>query len=271
VSWFLGDALVGLLLVAVVAGAKLKYRAVWRELFRLRRELDLLMGQVVASRKDATLALIGEAAALPLALPSQNGEDVILWNFFGRKRKGFYVEVGAYDGFALSNTYFFEAIGWGGVLIEAAPDLHRACVIARPGSVVVHAAVGKRAGSTTFTVVSGERGVAALSSLAPDHARIAREGGNAIQVEVPMRTLDDILGDFPGAVDFVSIDVEGGELDVLGGFDIDRFRPRVLVIEENRPDDRAVAGWLANHGYVVRFRVEQNVFYVRENDPGTFA
>src|SRR5207248_10404646 len=131
-----------------------------------------MRNEIVAARKESALATIREEARLPLMMPSQNGEDLLLWNFFGRKKRGFYVDVGAYDGVGFSNTYFFEAIGWSGVLVEAVPDLYRAAASARPHSRVVHAAAGNGSGSITLTVVEGERGVATLSSTTPDRSRI---------------------------------------------------------------------------------------------------
>jgi FkbM family methyltransferase len=253
--------IIGLFALALLL-VRQKHRGTWSEIFRLRRELESLRGEIVAARKESALATIREETRLPLMMPSQNGEDLLLWNFFGRKKSGFYVDVGAYDGVGFSNSYFFEAIGWSGVLVEAVPDLYRAAVAARRHSRVVHAAAGSRPGSIALTVVEGDRGVATLSSATPDRERIAREGGRTREVEVPLLTLDAILADVHEPIDFVSIDVEGGELEVLGGFDLERFAPRVLIIEDNSNGaDRRVSEHLARHGYIERIRVEQNVFY----------
>jgi FkbM family methyltransferase len=266
--------------IAVLAGAiallavvtRQKHRQTWREIFRLRNEIDALRDDVAGARKEAALASFRGEARLPLRMPSQNGEELLLWNFFGRKHSGFYVDVGAYDGVAFSNSYFFEAIGWRGVLVEAAPHLHAAAAEARPNSRVVHGAAGNRSGAIRFTVAEGDGGVATLSSAMPDLARIAREGGRTREIEVPVLTLDAILDGVTEPIDFVSIDVEGGELAVLEGFDMQRFAPRVLVIEDNSAGaDRRVPDYLAAHGYVERFRVEQNAFYIRREDAGVFG
>lgn len=252
-------------MIAVVALAYIvwrKNRGTWSEIFRLRRELVSMQAEIVAARKEAAIASIREETRLPLKMPSQNGEDVVLWNFFDRKRSGFFVDVGAYDGVGFSNSYFFEAIGWTGVLVEAVPDLYQAAVAARPHSRVVHAAAGNRSGSVKLTVVEGEQGVATLSSTTPDRERIAREGGHTREVDVPIVTLNEILAHVREPIDFVSIDVEGAELDVLTGFDLARFKPRVLIIEDNSNGaDRRVSDYLAQRGYREQFRVEQNVFY----------
>lgn len=262
-----------LVLIAVAAAlavlallVRSRHRATWAEIFRLRGELDAMRTQVVAARKEAVLARVADSMRLPPRMPSQNGEDLALWDLFDRKREGFYVEVGAYDGVGFSNTYFFEAIGWTGVLVEAAPELYARCTASRPYSTAVHAACGAADGTVPFTVVRGEQGVATLSSMTPDRARIEREGGRVEVVDVPLRRLDDILAAVTGPIDFVSIDVEGAEIDVLSGFDLERFRPRVLVIEDNSNGaDTRVRDWLAERGYAPSFQLEQNVCYTQRS------
>lgn len=253
------------ILIALAVILRLKHRETWTEIFRLRAQFDALERQLVAARKEVALLQTAGDMRLPPRMPSQNGEDLALWELFEKKRTGFYVDVGAYDGVGFSNTYFFEAIGWRGVLIEAAPELYARCAAARPHSTVVHAAAGSRNGTAPFTIVDGAGGVDTLSSSMPDHERIAREGGQSRVVDVPLRTLDDILADVHEPIDFVSIDVEGSELDVLQGFDLDRFRPRILVIEENSADAGVrIREHLAGRGYAPAFQVEQNVFYTRD-------
>jgi FkbM family methyltransferase len=158
------------------------------------------------------------------------------------------------------------------VLIEAAPHLHAAAAAARPNSRVVHAAAGNRSGAIRFTVAEGDGGVATLSSATPDLARIAREGGRTREIEVPVLTLEAILDGVTEPIDFLSINVEGGELAVLEGFDLQRFAPRVLIIEDNSGGaDPRVPDYLGARGYVERFRVEQNAFYLRRDDAGAFG
>jgi len=54
---------------------------------------------------------------------AQFGEDRILWQVFKRRHHGYFIEVGAYDGITLSNTYFLEQMGWTGLLVEPIPEL----------------------------------------------------------------------------------------------------------------------------------------------------
>ncbi len=217
-------------------------------------------------------------------LKAQFGEDRVLWNVFQARPTGFFVEVGAFDGVTLSNTYFLEQMGWSGVLVEPIGELCQRATAARPRSRVVHAACSKQGskGTATFTVTQN---VPVLSYLNADEEHIARckrEGANLVEIQVPLRTLDDILleqrkiedgkvGPWQKnggwCIDLVSIDTEGCELDVLDGFTLDRFKPRVLVIENDRPSGSAIEPYLLKRGYRKFHRQKINDFYVRKDDP----
>ena len=214
---------------------------------------------------------------------AQFGEDRILWQVFHRRMCGYFIEVGAYDGVALSNTYFLEQMGWSGLLVEPIASLCQRAAQTRPRSRVVHGACGKRGsqGTTKFTVAQN---VPVLSFLHADQEHIdrcIREGAELVEIEVPLLTLDDILLEerrnptpFGGAwqakggwkIDVVSIDTEGCELEVLDGFNLERFRPRVLVIENDRQSGEAIEPYLESRGYGKFHRQKINDFYVRKDD-----
>lgn len=213
----------------------------------------------------------------PVPFHSQYGEDTLLWNFFKRKEKGFYVEVGAFDGIILSNTYAFESIGWNGILIEANPKKYKECCKNRPHSIVVHAAVGGpgSAGNIEFSRVNG-KGAELLSFLKADEGHIKRciiEGGTISKVTVPYRTLDNILDSYcQEKIDFISIDVEGVELDVLQAFDLNRYKPSVIMIENNSlGSDDSIKLYLDEKGYKLVHIVECNEFYVPFSEERPFS
>jgi len=216
---------------------------------------------------------------------AQFGEDRILWRVFRRRPTGYFIEVGAYDGVTLSNTYFLEQMGWTGLLVEPIRPLCERAAASRPKSRVIHAACGKKGsrGTTKFTVTEN---VPVLSFLHADQDhvdRCLREGARLVEIDVPLRTLDDIVLDTrkdpaprggpwqPKSgwrIDLVSIDTEGCELDVLDGFNLERFKPRVLVMENDRPAGEAIEPYLNDRGYRKFHRQKINDFYVRMDDPG---
>ncbi|MFQ5495580.1 MAG: FkbM family methyltransferase [Phycisphaerae bacterium] len=215
---------------------------------------------------------------------AQFGEDRVLWEVFRQRRDGFFVEIGAYDGVTLSNTYFLERMGWHGVLVEPIPELAQRAAAARPRSRVVQAACSRRGsrGTATFTVTQN---VPVLSYLSADREhvdRCLREGAELVEIEVPLTTVDEILKESRGRsgagggpwvpgegwrIDLVSIDTEGCELDVLDGMNLERFKPRVLVIENDRPSGAGVEAYLGERGYGKFHRQAINDFYVRRDDP----
>lgn len=196
---------------------------------------------------------------------AQNGEDRWLDAHFAGKRGGFYVEVGAYDGAHLSNTYHFEQIGWSGVLIEPDPVMAEQCRRNRPRSRTFACAVvgpGDGGEIVFFRVAEGQ--VYSTTHLSPSHReRLDKLGFKWQEIRVPARTLDSILAEAaPSRIDFVSIDVEGGELQVLSGFDIRRWTPAIVIVETNaRRRDPAIREYFVDHGYAYRHSIDVNDFY----------
>ncbi len=231
----------------------------------LTRARDQVIEQARGVRGD-------RSGGVPIACHAPEGEDVFLWTLLGPKPTGRFIEVGAFDGVRHSVSYLFESVGWTGVLIEGVPELAEAARAARPGSHVVHAALSKRGstGTTTFGVLRKGGEVKSDSSLAA--ASAGKRGLEA--VEVPLRTMDDVL-DEAGAgagtgepFDFALIDVEGGEADLLDGFDLSRWRVRVIVIEDlTGGADATVRGLLEGAGYERAARLGRNDVYVRTDEP----
>lgn len=200
------------------------------------------------------------------ALRAQHGEDAQLAARFGNKRDGYYVEVGALDGEKLSNTYFFEKeLGWSGVLVEADPQQAENCRRTRPASFVANRAAMAPGAPPTVTLEVAE-GKEEFSTLSPNrvYAGILKERNiTTHSIDVPTATLDQILEEAgTKQIDFVTIDVEGHELDVMRGFDLARWRPTVVMIESagGAPNVR-IATQLFRAGYARTRRIVINDWY----------
>jgi FkbM family methyltransferase len=166
---------------------------------------------------------------------AQNREDVLLAAFFFKQEKGFYVDVGANDPEADSVTKYFYDRGWHGINIEPSPRLHAALSRARPNDLNLNVGVSDKKGKLSFREYAGH----GLSTFSEDTKAELAAGDNPWVAEyrdydVPVRRLDDILAEAKvGEIDFMKIDVEGYEYEVINGNDWKKFRPRVLCIEAN--------------------------------------
>jgi FkbM family methyltransferase len=163
---------------------------------------------------------------------------------------GFFVEAGAYDGFIQSNTYWLERFrSWSGVLVEPVPHLFARARRVRPRSHVVNCAlVSPDLGESAVTIrygglmslIKGARGGSDDENRHVEAGDMFGLDDVAYDISVPARTLTSVLHEAraPEAIDLLSLDVEGYEASVLRGLDLDRFRPRFIVIEMDAPGRR---------------------------------
>lgn len=205
-----------------------------------RRNANDLRRRVAEMEARLSLAESGRKPALPVKFRAQFHEDTYLWELFEGRLDGFFIECGAFDGLYLSVSYAFEAVGWSGLLVEALPEKAKACADNRPGSRVVNAAMGGRdaKGEVEFIVTDDKWGGMLSYFNTTRHHLEAVERANVPRkkVSVPYTCFNELLRNHSGPIDFAVLDVEGGEVPLLEGFDLHRFKPRVLVIEENTWD-----------------------------------
>jgi FkbM family methyltransferase len=202
---------------------------------------------------------------MPHALSRPEREKLLVREFFGDS-KGFFSEVGANDPRQGSQSWHLEQAGWTGILIEPQPDLADLLRAVRSAKVfAVACSSPQNAGQKLTLHVAGP-----MSSL--DRARMAPGALPEKSIEVPVRTLDDILAEAgaPAPLDFLSIDVEGHELEVLSGFDFARWRPRLFLIEDH-VSDLTKHHYLRGVGYRLVRRTDNNGWYVPQDAPVSFG
>ncbi len=190
-------------------------------------------------------------------------------------RSGVFVEVGAFDGYRYSNTYFLERFrGWRGVLIEPIPESFALCVRERPGSQVFNCALVAPGGPSRLTLSYGGP-LSAERSRERDRTELDRGTSfgweETYEVTVPARPLTAVL-DEAGvhSIDFLTLDVEGAEVDALRGLDLDRHAPRYLLVETNGAE-RAIADLLDPRFALVEHFSENDAFYRRRDAPDRTA
>jgi len=178
--------------------------------------------------------------------PSQFYQDVYCLILNGAKRDGFFVEFGACDGKLISNTLLFEKeFGWRGILAEPSRQWHKALADAR-SCVIEHRCVWARSNERVFF------GEPANDEYRTQSAVISESNPRKYldTYEVGTISLLDLLREHnaPTLIDFISIDVEGGEHAILKSFDFSQYRFGFLAIETMSPNSE-IEALLASNGY----------------------
>jgi FkbM family methyltransferase len=192
--------------------------------------------------------------------------DWLIEKFFPLGFVGSCVEVGAVDGKYLSNTLHFEEMGWQCLCIEPNSHYHDALRQNRKLMLPYAVSDSNQDGLTLHRVQIGTS-FDCGTALKLDLKLMAKHAQTITfqdEILVSARTLDACLEEvhWKTAIDFVSIDTEGTELSALKGFSLDRWKPKLLVIENNH-DTSDVAEYLRPREYQKVIRYEANDFYVR--------
>jgi FkbM family methyltransferase len=206
-------------------------------------------------RRDLRLSDIGYARSVSY---SQFGEDLWLADYFGDRNRGFYVDVGAFDPFNASNTLLFYRRGWFGINIEPVPAAFARLHHFRRRDINIGVAIDESAGQASFIVDGPFSGLDAEGHLWRSRERP--------RIVVPTLPLASVLQEhcLTAEIDFLDVDCEGRELQVLRSNDWERFRPQIVLLEvhPDAPDD--AAAFLAARGYQQLVRLQLTRLFERE-------
>jgi FkbM family methyltransferase len=222
----------------------------------------------LGSQRGIPMTLVVRRSALPYAdlTYSVRGEDMLLKRHFKRRltEKGIYVDVGCSQVFSISNTFGFYCLGWRGLCVDANPFLASSWREHRPEDQFVAAAVGETPGETQFFLHRENQGMSVVGD--------AAEGDFDPPVPIPVERLDALLSKHIGErrIQFLSIDVEGGELGVLRSNDWRRWRPEVVLMEcagfdFTDPFGAPTVAFLREQGYRLDQRIGANVLMVESS------
>ena len=206
---------------------------------------------------------------LPPLSYAQRFEDFHIWRAVGDVPNGFYIDIGAGPPVYDNVSFAFYLAGWRGICVEPNPALVALGRAVRPHDHLYEGLCGAAPGEATLYL---QREFHGLSTIIPEHAQIAeKEIKHSAETLVrPMTTLAALCEQHaPSTFEFLKIDVEGAEADVLRGADFVRFRPKLIIAEAIKPFTLAPAWdeWeplLARHGYTYVWDDELNRYYVAE-------
>ena len=183
---------------------------------------------------------------------SQLGQDKNVLEYYAQKKDGYFVEIGAYDGIDLSNTYALELLGWKGICVEPLPSCYESLTQNRTCK-TYNVAVDKVGGRVLEFIVadmlSGD-----LARI--DKPRVADTYGLLNRISVPTMNFTDLLDNAcaPSHMEFLSLDTEGSEYDILLGLDFKKYSFGYISVEHNfkEPARSNIKAILLENGYVYK-------------------
>ena len=183
--------------------------------------------------------------------------------------KGIFLDIGAYEPINISNSYHFEKNDWDVYCFEANTLLIDLLKTERK-NVYNYAIYDIDKDNTEFTIVkagygggSGMAGISAIE-LSEQYLKTFYHGEELIKINVEQKTLNTILDNIlkltTNTIDIMSIDVEGGELKVLQGIDLNKYKVKIMVIE-NVFNDVRISEYLKQYNYILDKKIEYNEYY----------
>jgi FkbM family methyltransferase len=180
---------------------------------------------------------------------SQLGQDIFALQQNKLKRQGFFIEIGASDGIELSNTYLLEKeFGWKGILVEPAKNVQQKLKKNRKAKILNIALTSSEKPYISFS----EKGV--LSTVS-DYKKLDLHGKDrrfSKKYLVKNDTLFNIVekNKCPRIIDFLSLDTEGSEFDILHNFNFNKYKFRAICVEHNySPNRNSIYKLLTRNGY----------------------
>lgn len=166
---------------------------------------------------------------------SQFGEDAVLGALFRKQKSGFYVDIGCYHPILYSNTYALYTKGWRGLAIDPNKQMENLFRLFRPRDSFVCAAIGEKMGTGTYYAYRDP----AYNSLSRERVEeLSNIHGmqSTHQYDIPIEPLQDIFkSQGVTRIDFLTIDIEGFDFEVLRGYDWS-IRPKVIAVEDHHFD-----------------------------------
>ena len=158
------------------------------------------------------------------------GLDLLLKHFFRDKKEGIYIDVGCFHPKLANNTYLLYKKGWRGINIDVDPHTIEIFNYLRPRDYNKQIAVSDKSGEVDLYFYHDRSAINTLSK-----ETFVSRGGKSLDIKkIKSETLNSIIENSPyknNKIDFLTIDVEGYEINVLKRFDINKYRPDIIVLE----------------------------------------
>jgi hypothetical protein len=205
---------------------------------------------------------------------SQEGEDMIIKRLVGEKRDGFYIDIGAHHPKRFSNTQYYYEIGWRGINVDAMPGAMGEFNKTRPIDINVETGVGF-SGKIDFYIYD-EPAVNTFSKKIVDERKASKCPYKVTDVKnIAVIPLHDLFKKYlpkSQVIDFMTIDVEGKDLEVLKSNDWNKYRPKILLVEcydvvlQDLLLKNKKVSYLAKKGYAIVAKTKNTVIFLDQNN-----
>ena len=200
---------------------------------------------------------------------SQEGEDMVLRRIFSEKKEGFYVDVGAHHPKRFSNTYLLYRLGWSGLNIDAMPGSMHAFNRWRPRDINLEIGVARTAGTLDYYVFNEPALNGFSVQLTEERARASNPYHVKKKISVNVLPLSGVMDTYVGQkeIDFLSVDVEGLDLEVLQSNDWTKYRPKFVLAEilkssMHELEENPISRFMKECGYVFYAKQVNTVFFM---------
>jgi len=205
---------------------------------------------------------------------AQEGEDILLKRIFDSKKKyrGFFIDVGAHHPYRYSNTYLFYQKGWSGINIDAMPGSMKAFAKVRPRDINLEIPISDKKQVLTYYAFNEP----AFNGFSKEMSE-RRDGLQQLKLlftkEIETYTLEEILDRYlpkDQSIDFLSVDVEGLDFEVIRSINLEKYTPKV-ILAEFLGDSLYTIGqnpmlrYLEAHGYVLSAKAVNTAFFIHKD------
>lgn len=205
---------------------------------------------------------------------SQDGEDIVIAGLFNDKSEGFYVDVGAHHPQRFSNTYFFYLKGWSGINIDAMPGSMKIFDDVRPRDINLEIPISDK--SEILTYYEFDEPALNSFSFPLSHERITTTNYKIVaETQLKTQTLAEVLDKHlppEQTIDFLSIDVEGLDYQVISSNNWDKYKPKLVLVEDlklssfKNINTSKVCLFLEERGYVLLTKTMRTLIFKLEMD-----
>ncbi|MDR1250349.1 MAG: FkbM family methyltransferase [Treponema sp.] len=190
---------------------------------------------------------------------SQYSQDRIAYLYVKGKTDGFFIDIGAHDGISANNSFIFEQLGWKGICIE--PQQNRKCDLYNG------AIYSETLEEMDFIKINDADFLSGLNIVFSDDrkALLEKENHKIEHIKIQAMSFDDMMKKYPSInrIDFMSLDVEGGELAILQNINFEKYKFCLIAIENNEPDG-VLEKYMRTKGYMTLLAVGGDILFVEK-------